>query len=94
MGLNDLVNFGSERSSGTFQKETKFKTVTKFGTLNLVTTDDGVIVEAHKRPCSGQWCSASEGACLKTTKSWKGDKLKTCNGELVVEFKIGGATVE
>ena len=79
MGLNDLVNFG---------KGTEFKLVTRFANLKLVHKADGEIIAAHGETCSG--CSATRGRCGKATEALKGDRLTTCDGELVIEMNLEG----
>ena len=81
MGLNDLVDFG---------KETEFNLVTQFNNLRLVHKADGEIIEAHGETCSG--CSATRGRCGKATEALKGGTLMHCDGELVIQFNIEGAS--
>jgi hypothetical protein len=76
MGLTDLVGF----------KE--FNLVTRFSNLRLVHKNDGEILEAHSETCFG--CSATKGLCGRSTKALKGDKLTFCDGELVIQFNLGG----
>jgi|TARA_B100000470_G_C19726224_1_gene362380 NAD-dependent dihydropyrimidine dehydrogenase PreA subunit len=65
-----------------------FKLGTRFANLKLIHEADGEIIEAHGETCHG--CSATRGRCGEATEALKGDRLTTCDGELVIEMNLEG----